>query len=43
MDRPCNECVWRGPDGCTKWDCEPLTRKELKEILKKIKEAENAQ
>ena len=35
--RPCSECVWNSADGCTKWDCEPLTRKEVKEMLKEKK------
>ena len=37
-DRPCDKCCWRGPDGCVKWDCEPFTRDQLKELLRERKE-----
>ena len=33
-DRPCNECIWMSADGCTSWDCEPVTRREARERLK---------
>lgn len=33
-ERPCNECIWRTFDGCTRWDCEPVTRHEAKKLLK---------
>lgn len=33
-DRPCNECIWYSNDGCTSWDCEPITRKEARERQK---------
>jgi hypothetical protein len=36
-DRPCTECIWRGPDGCWKWDCEPVTREEAKKLLNIVK------
>lgn len=36
-ERPCNECVWRTVDGCTQWDCNPVTRKEVKKMLKERK------
>ena len=29
-DRPCKDCIWHGSEGCWKWDCEPLTRKDAK-------------
>lgn len=33
-DRPCKECIWHSEDGCWLWDCDPVTRKEAKAILK---------
>ena len=33
-DRPCTQCIWRGVDGCTSWDCEPITRSEVRKWLK---------
>ena len=33
-DRPCTHCIWRGVDGCTSWDCEPITRSEVRKWLK---------
>lgn len=36
-DRPCKECIWRGEDGCTSWDCEPVTRKEAREMIKNLR------
>lgn len=32
-DRPCPQCIWRGVDGCTNWDCEPVTRSEARKRL----------
>ena len=37
MDRPCNECIWYSADGCTTWDCKPVTREEAKKLLKIVK------
>lgn len=33
-DRPCEECVYHTEMGCSKWECEPLTRAELTKMLK---------
>lgn len=32
-DRPCPQCIWHGVDGCTNWDCEPVTRSEARKRL----------
>ena len=32
-DRPCDECIWKADHGCTQWGCNPVTRKEAKQIL----------
>ena len=37
-DRPCSECVWRSETGCVKWNCEPMTRSELLDLLRELKE-----
>ena len=36
-DRPCEECIWRKGNECTNWDCEPVTRKEVREMIKELK------
>lgn len=36
-DRPCNECVWKRNDTCTKWGCEPMTYQELGKLLSIVK------
>lgn len=36
-DRPCEQCVWHSSDGCTKWDCVPLTRSQLAQMLENDK------
>lgn len=33
-DRPCSKCIWETTDGCMSWECEPITREEVKERLK---------
>lgn len=33
-DRPCGKCIWETTDGCMSWECEPITREEVKERLK---------
>ena len=37
-ERPCSECVWRTEDGCSSWDCEPVTRNDVRELLKEVTE-----
>ncbi len=32
----CDECIWHSADGCTEWECNPITRAEAKRLLKKI-------
>lgn len=39
-ERPCSECIWHTEDGCLVWDCDPVTRREAKRILKAAKLAE---
>lgn len=39
-DRPCNQCIWLTEDGCSSWDCEPMTRKDVRNLIKKVKELE---
>lgn len=37
-DRPCYECIWYSVDeGCTTWDCKPVSRKEARERLNIVK------
>ena len=33
-ERDCGKCVWRSESGCTEWDCNYMSRTELREILK---------
>lgn len=35
IERPCGECLWHGDDGCTKWECEPVTLEEARKIVRK--------
>ena len=42
-DRPCDQCIWYSPNGCVSWDCEPVTRKEVREIIKEYKEMKGEQ
>lgn len=39
--RPCSECVWNSAEGCTKWVCEPLTRRSLAAMLLRLKALES--
>lgn len=41
IERPCNECLWHGADGCTTWECEPVTLEKAREIVRKAMEVEN--
>lgn len=34
-DRPCKECIWHSEEGCTRWACEPITRQEAHERLRR--------
>ena len=33
-ERQCSQCIWRSADVCTAWECKPITRKEVGELLK---------
>jgi len=33
-DRPCSECIWESTDGCTSWECNPITRAEAHNRIK---------
>ena len=32
-DRPCDVCVWHTDHGCASWECKPLTRNEVKQMI----------
>lgn len=32
-DRPCDVCVWHTDLGCTSYDCKPLTRAEVRQMI----------
>lgn len=32
-DRPCDVCVWHTDLGCSSWDCKPLTRAEVRQMI----------
>jgi len=36
-DIPCSECIWKSEDGCTNWDCEPVSRAEARKKFRKPK------
>lgn len=33
--RPCEECIWHTINGCSVWDCDPITRREAHELLRR--------
>lgn len=41
MDRPCERCIWHDKDGCIKWECEPVTLEQAREIVRKAMEEGN--
>lgn len=34
-ERPCGDCLWNGAEGCTTWDCQPVTLEEARKIVRK--------
>lgn len=32
--RNCADCVWMAEDGCTSWECEYVSRMELRKLIK---------
>lgn len=33
-DRPCSKCIWNTVNGCSSWDCEPVLRSEIRQLIK---------
>ena len=42
VERPCRDCVWHSEDGCFIWDCDPITRQELADARRNVKETDKA-
>lgn len=39
-DRHCTECIWHSEtDGCWLWDCDQISRREAKVIVREWREA----
>ena len=33
MERDCEHCIWRGAEGCTRWNCEYVSRKYIGDLI----------
>lgn len=33
MERDCKHCIWRSEDGCTRWNCEYVSRKYIRDLI----------
>ena len=34
LGRNCADCIWNTEDGCTEWECQYVSRKQIRKMLK---------